>query len=305
MEMTRFMAAKGLCWQTRREYCGLLDKYLGFCYHEGQLPEDMPHEGLVAFMAQATSASSAKQRKAMLVNLYEFVLMQGFKLYGLPNPVQRVKVPESLSPQEIQRLFDAVPKTREGRKQLLILKIMYACGLRVSEAVSLHVDQIRRKFNPRTGKNYCELRITGKGAKGRLVPIPDETANEIFSHIEERQITGHLFKGQFRECYSSKSVQTFFARAKTAAGIATPGNTHLLRKSRTTRFIDGQMNDRTVMQFFGWGNQKTMDHYHRSSTASMKAAIDDIDKAEAAFAILHGGSKVLPRRAATAERVEA
>lgn len=280
------MIAKGLCWQTKQEYCGLLDKYIGFCYHEGQLPEDMPHEGLVAFMSEATSPSSAKQRKAMLVNLYEFVLMQGFKLYGLPNPIQRIKVPESLSPQEIQRLFDAIPKTKEGKKQLLILKIMYACGLRVSEAVSIHIDQIRQKFNPRTGKNYYELKITGKGTKGRLVPIPDETANEIFSHIKERQITGHLFKGQFRECYSSKSVHLFFTRAKIAAGITTPGNSHLLRKSRTTRFIDAQMNDRTVMQFFGWSNQKIMNHYHRSSTASMKNAIDEIDKSEASFSLL-------------------
>lgn len=285
-ELSDWMRAKQLCFQTKEEYLSLLRKYLGFCYHEGLFPEDMPHEGLVAFMAEASCASSGKQRKAMLTNLYEFVLGQGFKLYGLPNPKQRIKVPESLSPDQIRRIFDVVPKTREGKKQLLILKMMYGCGLRVTEATTVHINDFRKKFNPETEKEYFELKITGKGTKERLVPVPDETMNEIISHINNRGIKGYLFKGQFRDCYSAKSVQNVFMRAKRACGITTPGNTHLLRKSRTTRFIDAQMNDRNVMLYFGWSNQKTINHYHRASTAAMKTAIDQIDKQESKQVLL-------------------
>ncbi len=286
-ELKQFLLAKKVCWQTLQEYMGLYHRYSGFCYHEGICVEDMPHEGLVKFIAEAMSPSSGKQRKAMLVNLYEFVLGQGFKLYGLPNPIQRIKVPESLSPDEIKRIFDAVPKTLEGKKQLLILKIMYGCGLRVSEVVTIHINSFRKKLNAKSNKEYFELKITGKGVKERLVPVPDETMNEIFSHIEARQIKGYLFVGQFRECYSAKSVQNVFMRAKIACGITTPGNTHLLRKSRTTRFIDNQMNDRSVMLYFGWTNQKTINHYHRASTSSMKDAIDEIDQKESNYALLN------------------
>lgn len=286
-ELSNWMRAKQLCYQTKEEYLSILRKYEGFCYHEGIFIEDMPHEGLVRFIAEAKSPSSGKQRKAMLTNLYEFVLGQGFKLYNLPNPIQRIKVPESLSPDEIRRIFDAIPQTKEGKKQLLILKMMYGCGLRVSEAVTIHINNFRKKFNPKTQTEYFELRITGKGTKERLVPVPDETMNEAIAYIEDRKITGYLFKGQFKECYSAKSVQNVFKKAKRKCGIKTPGNTHLLRKSRTTRLIDGQMNDRSVMLYFGWNSQKTINHYHRASTAAMKAAIDEIDKQESKYVLLN------------------
>ena len=280
-ELLNFCGAKRHCPETVEKYKSLLRKYEGFCYHEGVDVEEMPHEGLMQFMAESKSESEAKQRKAMLCILYEFILGQGFKLYGLPNPIQRVKVPESLSPEEIQRLFDAVPKTYEGRKQLLILKIIYACGLRVHEGVKIKKNDFRQKFSMKTGRHYLELKIKGKGAKERLVPVPDETANEIFAHIENRKVADYLFPGQFAEHYSKKSVQLVFMRAKIAAGITTPGNTHLLRKSRTSRFVDGQMNDRTIMKFFGWKSQKTMDHYHAANTGAMKDAIDNLDAIEA------------------------
>src|SRR3989304_4460803 len=96
-ELTTLLIAKRVCIATKDCYMSLLWRYEGFCYSEGLLPEEMPHEGLLQFQSEATSASGAKQRKAFLTNFYEFVLGQGYKLRGLPNPIQRVNVPESLS----------------------------------------------------------------------------------------------------------------------------------------------------------------------------------------------------------------
>lgn len=270
-ELFNVLRARRLCISTVETYRWKLHEYLGFCYHEGLLPEEMPHEGLVQFMAEG-SEGSQRQRRALLVNLYEFVLGQGYKLLNLPYAKKRVTVPESLSPSQIQAIFNAV----KNPKQRLILKIMYACGLRVSEAVKIHTSDFRKKLNLKTGKEYYELRITGKGAKERLVPVPDQTMIEIASFIGAGK-NEYLFKGQFKSYYSTGSVNIVFRRAKRACGINVPGNTHLLRKSRATLFVDGQINDRTTMQFFGWNGQKTMNHYHRASTVAMKNAIDELD----------------------------
>ena len=267
------LMARKLCPETDKVYKIRLSEYLGFCYSSGILPEDMPHEGLVEYLANGGSIGACGQRRALLVNLYEFVLSQGFKLLALPYAKKRITVPESLSPEQIQQIFNAVP----NNKHRLILKIMYALGLRVSEVVKIHSKDFREKKNIRTGENYFELKLTGKGIKQRLVPIPKETMNEIICFIEDNSITEYLFAGQFKDYYSERSVQEIFMGAKIKCGIKVPGNTHLLRKSRATHFIDGNINDRNIMLMFGWDNAKTINHYHRASTSAIKEAVDNVD----------------------------
>lgn len=272
-ELLNVLRARRLCQSTIDGYKTLLRQYLGWCYSNGIYTEDMPHEGLVQFMAEAKSESSSGVRRALLVNLYEFVLGQGFKLYNLPYAKVRVKIPESLSPNEIIAIFNSISHP----KQRLILKIIYALGLRVSESVTLHTDNFRQKLNTKTGQKYFEYKVTGKGNKERLIPIPEHTMNEIQNYMEDNQIDGYLFKGQFRECYSVKSVQNVFNRAKITCGIKANGSVHLLRKSRTAHLLDGNMNDRNVMLMFGWVNAKTVNHYHKANTSAIKDGVDNVD----------------------------
>ncbi len=272
-ELSNHIMARRLCTETYNVYMGKLDQFLLWCTNNGVLPEDVEHAGLVEFLAQEGSISACGQRRAMLVNLYEFVLGQGYKLLGLPYAKKRVKVPESLSPEQIQAIFEVTPNP----KQRLALKITYACGLRVSETVSIRIKDFRQKKNS-TGENYYEVKITGKGIKERLIPVPNETMNEIISFIQKYKITDYLFKGQFKSAYSTKSMEIVFMRSKNKCGITVPGNIHLLRKSRATHLINGNMNDRNVMLMMGWENQKTINHYHKANTGAIKDSVDNIDK---------------------------
>lgn len=273
-ELSNHIMARRLCTATHAVYMAQVDIFLSWCASNGVFPEDVESAGLVQYLALEGSISACGQRRAMLVNLYEFVLGQGYKLQGLPYAKKRVKVPESLSPEQIQAIFNATP----NHKQRLALKITYACGLRVSETTHIRLADFRLKKNILTGNNYYELKVTGKGIKQRLVPVPAETMNEVAAYIKAAQIKDYLFPGQFKAAYSTKSLELVFMRAKTACGITVPGNIHLLRKSRATHLINGNMNDRNVMLMMGWQNQKTINHYHRANTAAIKDCVDQIDK---------------------------
>ena len=156
---------------------------------------------------------------------------------------------------------------------------MYALGLRISEVVKIHMKDFRQKKNTRTGKNFFELKFVAKGNKERLVPIPDETMNEIRDFIKENNISEYLFIGQSRDWYSERSINKVFNKAKAKCRITIPGSTHLLRKSRATHFIDANINDRNVMLMMGWENAKTINHYHRANTCAIKEAMDSVDSA--------------------------
>ncbi len=256
-------------------YLSHLDHYLRWCYSEGVPPEDMPTEALLEWMSRPGSPSTVSQRRTTLVHLYESVLGQGFKTLPLPYPKKNVRLPHHLTPQQVARIIQSVTNT----KQRLVLQIMYALALRVEEAVRIKREDIYENYDTETGEMYYELRVVGKGNKERRIPIPDQTVAAMFSHIKSKHTeSGYLFKGQFKGHYSYGSIRNVFNRAKEKAEVTTPGSTHLLRKSRITHLVNAQLNDRTIMLMVGWKNQKTIEHYHRANTSSMRKAVSMVDE---------------------------
>ena len=107
------------------------------------------------------SPSTIRTAAAAFTAFYRLHLNRDWRLFDLVRAPSVVKLPEVLTREEVARLFSVI---REHRFRM-VLRLIYACGLRVSEAVNLEVTDINRN-GPR-----LHLHRT-KGLKERFVPLP-------------------------------------------------------------------------------------------------------------------------------------
>ena len=149
-------------------------------------------------------------------------------------------LPEILSAQELQRLFDI-----ENPKHRVILMTTYATGLRVSEVVRLKVTDI--------DSNRMMIRVEeGKGEKDRYTILSQRLLQELRTYWQIHRPQLWLFPGQqHSDSISIRTTQQVFTQAKTRAAIRKPGGIHLLRHSVATHLLEAGVDLRTIQLLMG------------------------------------------------------
>ena len=97
----------------------------------------------------------------------------------ISGPKMEKKLPETLTPEQINRLLDFKPTSFIEIRDLAIMELMYSSGLRVSETVNVNIHDFEE------GKDF--LRVVGKGSKTRLVPLGRFAISAIDNWLEERK----------------------------------------------------------------------------------------------------------------------
>ena len=149
---------------------------------------------------------------------------------------------------------------------------MYACGLRISEAASLHVDAIDR---PR-----MVLRIIGKGHKERLVPLPQPVLDELVIVWREHRNRQWLFPNHDGTKPITCSVLSrCFTAAVKEVGLPRRPTPHTLRHSYATRLLENGVDTRVVQVLLGHANIATTalyTHLTEPTRASLRTLLDKI-----------------------------
>ena len=170
-------------------------------------------------------------------------------------------LPETLSEADVEALL-AAPDVEDtlGLRDRCMLEVLYACGLRVTELVSLRLDQL----NPRQGV----LRVTGKGNKERLVPLGEEALAWIVRYCSEARAV--LLRGQPSDVlFPSQQArqmtrQTFWHRIKLharQAGIRSQLSPHTLRHAFATHLLNHGADLRVVQMLLGHSDLSTTQIY--------------------------------------------
>lgn len=136
---------------------------------------------LMAGRKQGLQPATLARRLVSIKMFFRFLNQEGLLQTDLTDSMDSPSLwrhlPEILSPQDVDRLLKAPsPKTDLGRRDRAILDMMYACGLRVSELVTLTLDNLHFE------EGY--IRVTGKGRKQRLVPVARATARQITAYLD-------------------------------------------------------------------------------------------------------------------------
>jgi integrase/recombinase XerD len=187
---------------------------------------------------------------------------------GIPAPVLRRALPQTLSVEEVERLLDASPEpgrtgwTRGWRdlRDRALLEVLYACGARVSEAIGLRTDAIEPALRV--------LRLFGKGRKERIVPVGDSARAALEAWLAEgRPQLPHALDR--REVFLSRSGRPLdrvnaWRRVKAAAaraGLPHDISPHTLRHSFATHLIEGGADLRSVQEMLGHASIRTTEVY--------------------------------------------
>lgn len=266
--------AKRLALNTISIYNSHLNHFLNWCESKNINPFEAQKYELIEYLSLNSNYYTLKQRKGALYNFYEFIANKPYLTYGLPCAKAPQRLPEYFTPQEIESIFALIINP----KQRCILKVQYATALRVSEVVKIKTTDFVRKIVD--GTECFDLRVIGKGDKERLLPVDQETINEIFAYWKTLKVkpnNKYLFAGQFRSCYSERSVQIVVRRAMRKLGIEKKGSSHLMRKSRASHFGQNGMNAINIKEWLGHSSLKPSLHYTGLDTNHLRAAAKEVD----------------------------
>ncbi|GFZ64032.1 tyrosine recombinase XerD [Pseudomonas amygdali pv. eriobotryae] len=179
-------------------------------------------------------------------------------------------LPKSLSEADVEALL-AAPDLSEpiGERDRAMLEVLYACGLRVTELISLTLEQV----NLRQGV----LRVMGKGSKERLVPMGEEAIVWVERYL--RGARDELLGGKPSDVLfpstrgDQMTRQTFWHRIKhqaTVAGIGKSLSPHTLRHAFATHLLNHGADLRVVQMLLGHSNLSTTQIYTHVARARLQ-----------------------------------
>lgn len=167
------------------------------------------------------------------------------------------RMPVVLTKDDIRKLFDAI----DNAKHRLMVQLIYAAGLRVSELINLKVKDIE------FGRNYGFIR-GGKGNKDRIFILSPKIEENLKESIQKEGLIREdfLFKSNRGYKYSMSSLQMIVKKATNKVGIEKKVHPHTLRHSFATHLVEEGYSLQDVQSMLGHKSPETsMIYVHMAS----------------------------------------
>lgn len=259
----------------------LFMQYLKGISHS-MLLKHITQENIESFLAYlyklGLSASSQARILSGIKKFYTYLLQEKIVEENptilISSPSIGRHLPEVLSYDEICSMIDTIDLSQQfGHRNKAILEIMYACGLRVSEVISLKISDIY--------VNDEFIRIFGKGEKERLIPISQATIKTLYLYIEgERKHmpikprhTDTVFINRRGSGLSRQMVFLIIKDLAEKAGIKKNIGPHTIRHSFATHLLEGGADLRAVQQMLGHSSISTTEIYTHISDQYLREVI--------------------------------
>lgn len=216
-------------------------------------------------MRAGYKARSTARMMSCLRSFYRYLIRENRitedPTQNLESPKLGRPIPDSLTEEEVTNLLDAPDlKTTLGLRDRTMLEVLYATGLRVTELVSLRLEQM----NLRQGL----VRVMGKGNKERLVPLGEESMDWIERYLKEARgdLLPDLSESIIFPSQQGRPMtrQTFWHRIKRyaiEAGITKHLSPHTLRHAFATHLLNHGADLRVVQMLLGHSDLSTTQIY--------------------------------------------
>lgn len=186
----------------------------------------------------------------------------------IKRPRREKKLPTVLTKDEIFKLLGSL----NNKKSKLMISLVYASGMRVSEVTGLKIDDL--DFDDKMG--YIRQ---GKGKKDRIFNIPNFLFAKLKSLADKEKIHGaiYLFGGRAGKEISSRNVQKIVNNAAKKVGIKKSVHTHTLRHSFATHLLENEIDIRKIQELLGHADLSTTQIYTHVSTEQLKKIKSPLD----------------------------
>ncbi|MEQ1900722.1 MAG: site-specific tyrosine recombinase XerD [Devosia sp.] len=266
-------AERGAAKNTIEAYRRDLSDYAGFLVGKARSPANAERPEVVGYLAslsaEGLAASSSARRLSAIRQFHKFLCSEQIRPDDptriVASPRARRPLPHVLSVAEVDKLLEVAeeeasadasePKRHAALRLYVLLELLYATGMRVSELVSLRRAAVMR--------DASFLTVAGKGNKERIVPVNDRARDAVKGWLEHLPVQPWLFPASGEEGYLSRQVfardlKGLAGRAGISASRVAP---HVLRHAFASHLLQGGADLRVVQTLLGHADISTTQIY--------------------------------------------
>ncbi len=247
------------------------------------LIRDINQDDIECFFANlydlGLSASSQARILSGIKKFYQYLIQEKISdtdpTLLIASPSIGRHLPDVLTYDEILSIINNIDlSSNYGHRNKAIIEVLYACGLRVSELISLRLSNIYVKDE--------FIKVLGKGNKERLIPIAKSTLKSIFLYVEgERKFqqihnkhTDIVFINKRGTALSRQMIFIMIKELAEKAGLKKSISPHTFRHSFATHLLEGGADLRAVQQMLGHSSISTTEIYTHISDKYLREIIN-------------------------------
>lgn len=269
---------EGLSGNTQKSYASDLCLFASWLGGRGKNLLEVQGDDIESYLAlrfrQHTSHRTSARLLSSLRKFYGWLVRQGRLDYdpcaGIASPHLGKPLPKTLTEREVEDLLHAPEVTHPlGQRDRAMLEVLYATGLRVSELVTLKLEQV----NLRHGL----VRVTGKGSKDRLTPLGEEAQGWLERYLGEgrriilgSRLSDDLFVTERGAAMTRQALWYLIKRYALKAGIAKPLSPHTLRHAFATHLLNHGADLRVVQLLLGHADLSSTQIYTHVAQERLK-----------------------------------
>jgi len=237
------------------------------------ITESLVRRYLYAMNAKNLSRATINRRLAAMKSFYKFMLR---KQYTDVNPLREIRMgklpsrlPRYLDQEDVARVIESPDdKTEGGLRDRAILEVLYGSGLRVSELVGLHVDDVRL--------DESWVRVSGKGGRQRISPLSSHAVACLRRYIGQteakRKVSGtrNIFLNLRGGALTDRAVRDIARKYCLRANAGEILSPHGFRHSFATHLLDNGADLRVVQELLGHRRISSTQIYTHVSKTKLK-----------------------------------
>lgn len=262
-KMEKFLIQRNYAENTKRTYLSHFKMF----YCSEFYSDAFGNADIMDYLLQLRSKNASLSYLNQAINSIKFYLEKvengERKFYDIKRPKKEHRLPTILNRSEVKKLLSSI----KNPKHRTIIKLIYACGLRVGELIHLDITDIDSE------RMRMHIRCS-KGRKDRYVPLNDELIFDLRTYYKRYRPLLYLFEGQYRKNqkpvrYSPSSIRSVYKRALSASGIKKKVKLHGLRHSYATHLLEHGIDLRYIQTLLGHSSPKTTEIYTHVSTKKL------------------------------------
>ncbi len=266
----KWMMSKRYSEQTIQTYIGAISVFLN--YYCDVTVEELTNAHVINFnnsyvLKNKLSVSYQNQISGAIKLFFSTVENKKMETEKIHRPKKEQRLPKVMSKEEVKLILNA----KHNLKHKTMLSLIYSCGLRCGELLSLTLQDVDSK------RHFLNI-IQAKGNKDRLVPLSDKTIAMLRDYYEAYKPKHWLFEGQIAgEPYDARSLQQVLKQAMRLAKVNKPYTLHCLRHSYATHLLEGGTDLRYIQELLGHKSSRTTEIYTHVSRSSLQKIVSPFD----------------------------
>lgn len=258
-----------------------LEQFAHFILHKWDVPprkveREMVERYLEWLYERGREKSSQARNLSGIRSFFNYLLLNDeistSPAEEISSPKASRSLPDTLSTAEIDLLISSIEvDTTKGLRDRAIIELLYSCGLRVTELVSLRVGDLF------FGEGY--IRVIGKGDKQRLVPISALARERISLYLDKRKAARSseevLFLNNRGRQLTRVMIFMILKQAALRAGIDKQISPHTLRHSFATHLLEGGAGIRQVQELLGHESILTTEIYTHLEAEHLRTTVEE------------------------------